>query len=419
MGYVTQKLAEISRRVFYKLDRLDKWKAGSQASHVYHDYNGENMWFYGMTSLNRDQQFNANFLGASIQWDPVLSPYGTPLQATPFGFLYAVTRTTLTGEKLDTTCRLVGAALSGALQMGLDRKRSELGYQLSPSYVQQRLKDFLKNGFKGGYGGAFAYLDMLGLGYKWHGHLEDCASPINGKIRRPDFVFASNQDICLVDGKCSSQEKSKLESITKNEWREQILPHAKLKLKDGSYPTEGRTIATSLVQGSNACLITAYGKFPTSPLSPVNSATHLSFGGEAVQRANFINASRLLGLHRLASELKNRAPFSFSQIIQSQNIREHEFDDSGSALMGPEIGLSVKGSDRLVSQVFLRTQALHGVARRFGDGAANRSYQLPVFPQGVSELNGDSSTQIVQGPDGVGMILKVGDDLRLKLRPTP
>lgn len=296
------------------------------------------MWFRGANNIHFHELYNLKHVKINAVWSKAAAPVGIPLSVNPLLFIYASMRTSILGSKVGLRGQLAGAALGSAALCYLTPFLNSV-VAASPNSIFlhhnfYHVKDFIGASIKGTIGAALAYLEMQRLGYAWSGHWEDCvistgtsANPV------PDFVFASETDVCLLDAKGSARPFPEVGRLAKSEWKRQIYPNRNVKLKLGGFPTEGRVIASSLVRPRAVGLVAAYGRFPAAgslTVAPNAPITPRELAVKSVQKTNFTNAFYLLGLNDLASSFISSASAGTGAERQlSWALSRAEYVDSG------------------------------------------------------------------------------------------
>ena len=261
------------------------------------------MWFRGDALVRGAAQYDAErFGGSRIKWGPAKTPDLTELALDPWSFTYAAIRTAVTGSRVSRRGRIAGAGVAFACLAHIRAHKSGASAQASGLRMHSDLvhmKDFLGNGLRGAIGAALSYEAMQTMGYAWVGHWEDCTAYFDVEEKHPDFVFAKQSDVCLVDAKGSSMSDERIERGVKDSWRDQVLAHHKTPLVGGGLPTEGRVFGTKLSDAEPMELTVAYGNFVASGSASGGSGGHASAATTAaavtnVQQLNFLDVFRLI-----------------------------------------------------------------------------------------------------------------------------
>ncbi|WP_233834612.1 hypothetical protein [Paraburkholderia sp. ZP32-5] len=388
------------------------------------------MWFLGNADVPRREYYKFRHIKTTnAVWDKVVSPYSsTPLSINPLLFAYAATRASILGPRIGLRGHLAGAGLATASLSYLTLYPPK-GIAAPPTkriYLHHNFanaKDFVASSIKGTIGAAIAYLEMQGLGYAWSGHWEDCVASTTASAY-PDFVFASANEVCLVDAKGSASAFSEIGGMAKSEWKRQIYSNAKAKMKLGGAPTEGRVIASALTP-TGLDLVTAHGKFSAGSAKSVKAKQQGSPNPGAVrsvQRVNYTNAFFLLGLNTLASALipsdtqeRVRRP-TRTQIDEQRSTAKQqaeEIDNGERVYLGPSQVLATGTQRAWTMQPFCRTSVIDAVVRCFLDNDPDAQVQATEFMLPINvdaaPANADGDDElpdrvVFQSRDGVGMI---------------
>lgn len=354
------------------------------------------MWFSGIATLQRAREFNFKHLGPKGRavWDRApTAPYGFgPLKIDPHMFAYAAARSSIVGKKLGLRGQIAGLGLASAALSYLKKPPSG---ELFLHHNFPLLKDFVGTSLTGTIGAAIAYLEMLDLGYVWHGHWEDCVK--SGSVAaHPDFIFAKPSAICLVDAKGTT---TSADSTAKQEWHRQIYKNRAVQMKFGGTANEGRVIATVLSATDPGVLVTAYGNWLAKGQQGAKTTSHPK-AISSVQRANFIDAFFLVGLANLAWKLvgsNNPGPLDQGS-TRLLSIRGEQ------VYVGP-IRLTLTIDDeQWVMQPFCRKTIVDEVIRCIGNDEGF-PMQSAVREGGLKITHLDNlSATFIDGPDGVGAI---------------
>jgi len=269
---------------------------------------------------------------------------------------------------------------------------------------------------------------MQHLGYAWEGHWEDFFPPsaVPGRATAaPDFIFASDTDVCLVDAKGSSRPFSEIGSIAKGEWKRQIYPNRNAAFKSGGLPTEGRVIASVLDPNHTGVgLVTAYGRFrkgvvpafgngAAKALSPDDLSPSFS-AIKAVQKVNFTNVLFLLGLYEIAGFLINDQQTQQSAKAQFGLVagRSVEIGGIGMVYTGASRFFDLGNQGGWVMRPFCHIDTLTEVFAAFvlGLGGELSTKQL-ILPEDMSPVRVGNERRpkermVVQSRDGVGAVFE-------------
>jgi len=388
------------------------------------------MWFFGNAEVPRREYYKFKHIKTkNAVWEAVVSPYSkTPLSINPLLFAYAATRASILGPRIGLRGQLAGAGLATASLSYLTLFPPK-GIAASPTkrvYLHHNFdnaKDFIGSSIKGTIGAAIAYLEMQGLGYAWSGHWEDCIASTPATAF-PDFVFASADEVCLVDAKGSASPFAGIGGMAKSEWRRQIYSNAKATMKLGGAPTEGRVIASALTL-TGLDLVTAHGKFSSGKAKSATGTQQRSPDPGAVrsvQRVNFTNAFFLLGLNSLARALmppdtqenvRRPTPAQIEQQRSTATQQAQKIDEGERVYIGPSRVLAPGTESAWTMQPFCRTSIIDAVVRRFLENkpdtqVPSTDFMLPInIDPATAPAEGDDEMPdrvVFQSRDGVGMI---------------
>lgn len=385
------------------------------------------MWFSGNAVVQRGKRYDVRRIGKRVSWKSPVASYGPALQVDPWTFAYAATRASVVETTVSPCGRLAGAALSTAALVYLTARSSPRGgldsLNLSSDFAL--LKDFVGTSLKGTIGAAIAYIEMQNLGYAWAGHWEECvASPPVGA--HPDFVFATTEDVCLLDAKGSATDLSSVERLAKSEWSRQILPNASASLAFGGHPTEGRIVASSMSYGTDVQLVAAHGKFKSSTSPAATSPTLVnqpaaSESVRSIQIANFVEVCDLLGQLELSHQLRNlKREIAAAGTFLYINGGTATIDSGDRVILSnlPSTIINIDGSAwsmRLFCRHQVLNAALRVIASIDSDGAIPKTTRI-VAADSLSTAEGpriksrSPLSVIVQGLDGVGaLFLRVNE----------
>ena len=375
------------------------------------------MWFSGDAQIQRKKLYSIKNIGPKrVSWKLGPNPYAAAISVNPWSFAYAATRVSATGAKVGLRGQLAGGGLSLAALAYL--LRHSLPSHTRPSHELRLhnefnlLKDFVGTSLKGNIGAAFAYLNMLNLGYVWSGHFEDCVAVIPKGVH-PDFVFAKSTDVCLVDAKGSASSLAIVEKTAKTEWSRQILPCRAMSMKSGGRPTEGRVIASAMSMSAGMQLVTAHGRFPASPLSKFSDPKSRAQAVGSVQLVNYVDACLLVGLDDIAAGMstRRREATRDAVVFKLTNV-DQKIDELEPVYLGPP-KLSASGEREGWSmQIFCRAHILDAAVRKFS--GVLPATEIPttnaILPPAISESENDQKSMpdrvIVQGWDGVGALFR-------------
>jgi hypothetical protein len=348
------------------------------------------MWFHGSVDIPRQTLFKLKNVKTNATWQPKESLYDLPLRVNPYAFAYAAMRTSIVGKHIGLRGSIAGGGLAIASAAYLFKKGMDLEFH--PRFND--VKDFIGTGIKGTVGAAFSYLYMMNKGYVWAGHWEDAISKsVAGP--HPDFVFASKLDVCLMDAKGSSKNVPDIESLVKKEWKRQIWPNRKETFIFGGTCTEGAIIATRVAPGLSASFIKAHGRF--QGVSPLNLASKAI---KSVQRANYINACFLLGLHKTAFSMLSRdkvntAPATLIRELEYSNIT------GDNVLIAPPRLILQNGNGSYLMRPFADVNFLKKMIIGLYDDS---DWSDVILPQTILNTKNQEVEEkiLIQGGDGVG-----------------
>lgn len=348
------------------------------------------MWIHGSVDIARAVRFELKTVKKNAIWHPKTSLYDSALKVNPYAFAYAATRTSIVGTHIGLRGSIAGGGLAIATTAYLNRDKSGLAFH----HRFHNVKDFIGSGIKGTVGAAFSYLYMVDKGYKWAGHWEDVVPPPFGDAH-PDFVFASNLRVCMVDAKGSSSNIAAVESLVKQEWKRQIWPNRKKVLSIGGTCTEGVVIATAIAVKKNANFIKAYSNFPSGAVTAASIAAVKS-----VQRGNYINACFLLGLSKTAFALMSGRRGN-ARPVDTLLDELKFYNANGDVFVGPP-RLMLQASEK---SYVMRPFANIGVLREIIGGLYSDQYSFNWdLPSPILNANdsGKEENFLILGPDGVG-----------------
>lgn len=353
------------------------------------------MWLHGAVDLPRQSLFHLKSVKTNASWHPKQSLYGNPVNADPFTFAYAATRTSIVGTHIGLRGSIAGAGLSIAAAAYLQRSAPDLNFH----HRFNNVKDFVGTGIKGTVGAAFAYIYMLNKGYVWAGHWEDVVTK-SAKGPHPDFVFASDTQVCLLDAKGSSSPHVKVDGLVKQEWKRQIWPHKTTPFHFGGRCTEGAVIATVVSPTVSASFVKAYGQF--APPSPQQRALAI----RSIQRANYINACFLLGLRDTAFALLASARPNTSPSQQLSHELGNAFLPESDLLLSPPRLILQNGDHSYSMRYSANVRTLREMIESFdsNDVATEAPPEAAaVKPREYAQyISDDSETVVIDGPDGIG-----------------
>jgi len=256
-------------------------------------------------------------------------------------------------------------------------------------------KDFIGTSLKGTIGAALAFLEMQSLGYVWQGHWEDCVATAGPPAARPDFVFAKNSQVCLVDAKGTSGDAS---ALAKTEWKRQIYTNRKKTLRLGGHATEGRVIAVKLSTSASTELVTAYGSWAGSVTKGTATSSATPNAVTSVQRGNFVGALFLVGLPKMAASLMRTSDFvpSLDGSAVETNVENRD------VYLGPTRMVVGDDNARWAMRPFCRAE----VIRKIYDGAlVGVDSDLPYWEPSLSieiDAKSDEQSVVLESRDGVG-----------------
>ncbi len=341
----------------------------------------------------------------------------------------AMVRATKIGPTLSGTGYAVAHATATAALTVCLPNESRQGWVMGSGIEQ--IKDFNQSNHSGTLGAGFALLQMTEAGYFWGAHWEDCGAPKTGK--RPDFVFfrpdhesAGGLAVCLLEAKGA---RSATMPAAQKHWVRQIWPNRDQQVSLPGYgpvvPTEGCVVVTEL-GGPNASArfrsLVAYGQFKGTPLG----TDHMDWSGSsrriegaphdvllAAQRASLINVCRLLGMPETAAllgdALRTEALDMQPRIAREISERVRIIAGSGGtteAFVAPFTELRGRWNGPPVeASVYCDATVLIGALR-------GTSPELPADAGWVQEFINDEGRPAyqVQGPDGVGLIVREAQD---------
>lgn len=397
------------------------------------------MWFKGEKEIPHYEIFKLKSVKINASWHDVFVPPGSPLSVHPLHFIYASTRASILGGKIGLRGQLAGLGLGSSALCYLTPSKAGKSYTPTTRLFLHNnfkyAKDFVGSSIKGTIGASLAYLEMQRMGYAWSGHWEDCApsthvpiipptkkakattkkSSTTPKASTPDFIFASSSEICLVDAKGSSRALDEVRSFTKGEWKRQIYPNRRVNLIGGGAPTEGRIISSALKHPQGVGVISAHGYF-RSQKTTSESKKIKGFEGslKAVQKVNYTNAFYLLGLNRMAEQLRGKGDDSAWKQLSWALSQAKEVDGSGKVFSGPMRVVDLGRQGAWLMQPFCRIDTLENAFTSLSDG---ESSPLPttdlLFPEKTEKLSDAAGSKlqgtermVVQSHDGVGAIFQ-------------
>ncbi|RMS08252.1 hypothetical protein ALP72_00624 [Pseudomonas coronafaciens pv. coronafaciens] len=387
------------------------------------------MWFSGGKDIPGYEHYRLKHVKTNAVWEAPSAVTSAPMNLHPAHFLYGSTRSSIMGKRLGLRGQLAGLGLGSAALCYLrpDAPSVPLG-RLSLHGNFNNAKDFVGTTIKGVVGASLAYWEMQHLGYAWEGHWEDFFPPsaVPGRATpAPDFIFASDADVCLVDAKGSSRPFSEIGSIAKGEWKRQIYPNRNAAFKSGGLPTEGRVIALVLDPNHTGVgLVTAYGRFRKGVVPAVGNGAGIALSPDdpspsfsaikAVQKVNFTNVLFLLGLYEIAGFLINDQQTQQSAKAQFGLVAQRTVEIGG-------IGMVYTGASRFfdlgdqggwVMRPFCHIDTLREVYEAFvlGLGGELSTKQL-ILPKDMSPVKVGNEPKpkermVVQSRDGVGAVFE-------------